>query len=97
MATAFFFEQCVTCLSINTTALNVMWASFSRWPQCHVQVCVVHPWQWGKMAAAACVVCRSNVLLVFDISRAFSLSCFVGAGPCNKVKMINFLFYFSVG
>jgi hypothetical protein len=96
MATAFFVELCVTCLSINTIALNVMWASFPRWPQCCVQVCVVHPWQWGKMAAA-CVVCRSNVLLVFDISRAFSLSCFVGGGPCNKVKMNHLLFYFPVG
>lgn len=36
------------------------------------------------------VVCRSSVLLVFDISRAFSLSCFVGAGPCNKVKITLF-------
>jgi len=34
--------------------------------------------------AAIGVVCRSNVLLVFDISRAFNLSCFAGAGPCNK-------------
>jgi len=34
--------------------------------------------------AAIGVVCRPNVLLVFDISRTFSLSCFAGAGPCNK-------------
>lgn len=34
--------------------------------------------------AAIGVVCRPNVLLVFDISRAFNLSCFAGAGPCNK-------------
>jgi hypothetical protein len=46
--------------------------------------------------AAFGVVCRPNVLLVFDISRAFSLSCFAGAGPCNKVKINFILLYFHV-
>jgi hypothetical protein len=49
-----------------------------------------------KMAASG-VVCRSNVLLVFDISRAFGISCLIGAGPCNKVRAIYFLLYFPVG
>ena len=42
------------------------------------------------------VVCRPNVLLVFDISRAFSLSCFAGAGQCNKVKVNFSLLYIRV-
>lgn len=46
--------------------------------------------------AAIGVVCRPNVLLVFDISRAFSLSCFAGAGPCNKVNISFSLAYFRV-
>jgi hypothetical protein len=46
--------------------------------------------------AAIGVVSRPNVLLVFDISRAFSLSCFAGAGPCNKVKISFILLYYSV-
>lgn len=46
--------------------------------------------------AAIGVVCRPNVLLVFDISRAFNLSCFAGAGPCNKVNISFSLLYFRV-
>lgn len=49
--------------------------------------------QCGNMAANG-VVCRSNVLLVFDISRAFSLSCFVRAGPCNKVNITRLFLIF---